>query len=455
MSPKSHERRQRGKTLAVLAGTVVVIAGGALGYRQVEGDGGGSPPVPGTANIWIDTTAGSCLDSTTAVSYSNAASCTWDGANDTCEAGDTVRVMGGSYGDVTLTSAGQTTRSSGTCTITTADGETVTIDEFQTGHVNDTAGSGASRLTLVGPTTAKAARADEVNNISFDDWVVDAQFDDPDNGDYSQIVHFENTTTVSFSNGEIKNACAETGQGGMIVLIGDGPTTLNNNLIHDAHACDPGGDPHTECIWASATNNVNLTRNKFWKCAVMDVFITGWDGDTYASNWTIENNFFGRSCGDNENPHVCESPQGNTFHFRNGAGGSGDPAPIPSGFVIRHNTFRGNLSVNGGGSPPSPNVIKGNIFLDTAACGVSNTTYSYNAHVSGSCGGTGSFNDAGLGSDFVDPDDFASDGGDWMPSGGGAQVNVGNASDYPALDILGVSRFDGSAPDIGAWELQE
>lgn len=428
---------------------------GAVPVPAVSGGGGAA-----VANLWVDQTATTgCTDNPSLGGYNAAQDCTWDQANDTCEGGDTVIVRGGSYGDITL--SGSNSRAS-RCTFTAASGETVTIDEFENGvytGANDDA-NGADFTTFQegsGAITSRTLYADFNDQVTYDGWTVDGQFTVPTSGFAAQILHFQNVGTVVFKNGEVKNACAVTGFGGMIVTAGGATSlTLDNNLIHDAHACDPGGDPHTECMWSNGTSNVTISRTKFWRCAVMDVFITGWDGNTYSDGWTVENSFFGRPCGDNESPHTCDSALGNAFHFRSGAGTEVDPAPIPSGWVIRHNTFRGNLSINSGGSPPIANVIKGNAFANTAACGVTNTTYSYNAHISGSCGGTGTITNASLLSNsFTDPSDLAAGGGDWSLLTGSPLKNAGNTADHPTLDLLGISRYLGSAPDIGAYEFPE
>lgn len=403
--------------------------------------------------MWVDQSATSgCTDAASVGDYNAATDCTWDQAFDACDAGDTVIVRGDTYGDVTV--SGHPSGRTGMCEVWAANGEAVVIDEFENGfQTNDTGGDWFTISAGGGTITAKSLYSDNANQTAFDGWTVDAEFSDPDSGAYSQIMHFEDTSNAVFRDGEIRNACSEENQGGMIVLSGDGPMTLENNEIHDAHMCDPSGDPHTECIWSSAANNVTLSGNIFHHCGVMSVFVTGWDGNTYNDGWVVENNVIGRPCSDNESPHVCESPSGNAFHFRSGAGTSGDPAPIPSGWVIRYNTFRGNLNVNTGGSPPVANVIKGNVFLSTATCSVPNATYSYNAHVSGSCGGTGTITNASLlTNSFVDPDDYAAGGGDWNLITGSPLIGAADDSDHPDTDRAGNPRD--TDVDIGAYEYQ-
>lgn len=79
--------------------TAIVVAAAILGgggYAVVQGGGGGAPA--GTANVWIDTTGGTCTRQGTPGAYVDAAACGSLGAAYTAaSAGDTVRVKNGTY----------------------------------------------------------------------------------------------------------------------------------------------------------------------------------------------------------------------------------------------------------------------------------------------------------------------------------------------------------------------
>ena len=79
-------------------------------------------------------------------------------------------------------------------------------------------------------------------------------------------------------------------------------------------------------VWQAT--NLTLKRNHFYRCAIMDVFITG---SAVANGGYIENNVF-------EKP----SPGSLAFHFRNGPT---DPSPDPNNWDFRYNTFVGPLSL--------------------------------------------------------------------------------------------------------------
>ena len=103
----------------------------------------------------------------------------------------------------------------------------------------------------------------------------------------------------------------------------------------------------------------------------MDVFITG---DAVSNGGYVENNVF-------EKPWSG----GNAFHFRNG----GDPSPDPNNWDFRYNTFVGALSVSSSENPVGSGGMRviGNVFLSDDPCGEPNTTYAYNAFVTGfGCG---------------------------------------------------------------------
>ena len=118
--------------------------------------------------------------------------------------------------------------------------------------------------------------------------------------------------------------------------------------------------------------NLTLKRNHFYRCAIMDVFITG---GSVSEGGYIENNVF-------EIPTSASA--GLAFHFRSG----GDPTPDPNNWDFRYNTFVGPLSI-GSESPVGSGGMRviGNVFLHAEnPCGKSNTTYANNAFVSGGCG---------------------------------------------------------------------
>lgn len=124
MSPKVHERNLRGRVAAVIAGTVIVVAGTTTAWRQSQDT---PPPAAGDANVWVDTNGGTCTRQSTAGSYSDAAACaTLDAAEAVSQSGDTVRVKAGSYGAQTISGTANSTDKADV-TFLPADGESVTF----------------------------------------------------------------------------------------------------------------------------------------------------------------------------------------------------------------------------------------------------------------------------------------------------------------------------------------
>ena len=130
-------------------------------------------------------------------------------------------------------------------------------------------------------------------------------------------------------------------------------------------------------MYAWSVTNLTLKRNHFYHCAIMDVFITGGD---VANGGYIENNVF-------------EKPSENTGVISNGL-----RLPLPQrrrplprsqqlGLPLQHlrrpaQHLRRANPVGSGGMR-----VIGNAFLDAETpCGQANTTFSYNAFVSGACG---------------------------------------------------------------------
>jgi hypothetical protein len=93
--------------------------------------------------------------------------------------------------------------------------------------------------------------------------------------------------------------------------------------------------------------------------------------------------------------------------------------------------------------------VIGNVFLSGNPCGLLNTTYSYNAFVSGACGTNSvTFSLAAYLSGFSstsDPGTFS-----LLPSS--VLLDKGSPTNYPAVDKAGNARYSGTAPNIGAYE---
>ena len=434
-------------------GTVYVLgvdAVDAAGNRSARGTANGttsacSPPPVGSGNIWVDVNGGTCADNASPVAYNDAAACTWAQANSTSEGGDTVMVKGGSYGNVTL--RGSNGRSSAV-TFRTVPGETVTAGDLDLG-IWQSCGYGAASttttnwFTLVGPIRTSQFHADCSNRVVIDGLDM--------NGGGAAVTQPFNAqsgaTNFTLRNSKIHNA---KNASAMMVLEGSN-FVIDNNDIYDL-INDTGGAIHDECLRAQPVNNMTMTRNHFWSCNVMDVFITG---SGTATNWLVENNIF-------------EAPTGSAGNAENGCAfrGGGEPSPNPDGFILRYNTFADTgVQINGSDNPVTANgfTVYGNYFETNPPCGLSNSTYSYNVSPTGSsnCGGTGakSFAASAINAGFVNYHPYDGNGGPTAEPAGDYHLlsssplrDTGNMAAYPAVDRDGNSRYTGSGPDAGGHE---
>ena len=324
------------------------------------------PPAPipgrgGAANLWVDVDGGACLRRTTRGPYRDAAACSWRQAYLRAASGDLILVRGGGYGDVKLGPGRAGVRR---LTFRTAPGARVVVRDFENGHVAGVAG--ASGVAFVGPARARTFRVDRASGVLVDRWLVDC------GGCVGeQVFHVEDAVNVVLRNSEVRNNTDNS-----LMWVSGRNLVFERNVIHDA-GLRPGSGAHTECMYAWNVTNLTLKRNHFYRCAVMDVFITG---SAVANGGLVENNVF-------EKPWETTGVISNSayaFHFRTG----GNPSPDPSNWTFRHNTFVGPLSINTTENPVGPGgmTVTGNVFLAGAPCGHTNTTYNNNAFVSGGCG---------------------------------------------------------------------
>jgi chitodextrinase len=386
------------------------------------------PPVPGGANLWVDTSGGSCARQATPGGYTDTQACSWNQAYQAAQTGDLILVRGGNYGNVKI-GPNRTSIGAPGVTFRTASGENVVVNDLENGHI---AGSpGGSNISFVGPASARTFRSDQASNIVVDGWNVDC------NGcDSTQIFHLEAANNVTVRNSEIQD-----NQNDSLMWISGSNLTFENNKIHDA-ALPSGSGAHTECLYAWSVTNLTLKRNHFYHCSVMDVFITGGD---VADGGFVENNVF-------EKPWESTGRISNSafaFHFRNG----GSPSPDPNDWDFRYNTFVGPLSVTTDENPVGPGGMRvtGNLFLAGSPCGHANATYSYNAFVSGGCGSNNIVNSAAV---YLAGFLSVGDPGNFALLAASVLRDKGNPNNSPSVDRAGNSRPVGAAPDIGAYEFR-
>jgi len=385
------------------------------------------PPSGPVANLWVDTSGGSCVRQATRSAWVDAQACSWTQAYQAAQTGDLILVKGGSYGNVAIGPNRSAITAPGV-TFQTNSGETVTVSDFTNGEI--TGAAGANNVTLVGPVHARTFRSDQASNVVVDGWTVDCG-----GCDGIQIFHLENDSNITVKNSDISD-----NNNTSLMWINGTNLTFENNQIHDA-GLPAGSSAHTECMYAWDVTNLTLKRNHFYHCSVMDVFITG---GAVANGGFVENNVFEKPW---ENTGLI-SNSALAFHFRNG----GDPSPDPNNWDFRYNTFVGPLSITPSENPVGSGGMRviGNVFLSAAPCGQANTTYSYDAFITGD--GCGSNNIVNPLSTYLAGFVNTGDPGLYSLTSTSVLRDKGNPGNYPAQDFAGTPRFAGPAPDLGAYE---
>jgi hypothetical protein len=457
----SHQRRRRSGLFAFILVVAASLAVSGLSAAQItSAKSGNAQPVSKGANLWIDVTGGACVRSARKVAYNNARACSWADANARCRGGDTVRVKGGDYGDVTIRgSNGRTSY----CSLATLAREPVTarvvdLGIYQTCQSGPMSTSTTNWFKLTGPLKMARFDADCSDHVYLDKVDVDMsgaprRTCSGDSGRTyactSQPFHVGagNNPGDIASNFTLRNSKVHDALNpGAMMWLGTPGTNfvLDHNEIYNL-INNTNGDIHDECVRMSDLSHVRFTRNHLWGCFVMDVFVT--DGSLFDA--VFENNVF-------EAPTGSVGNSANAIFF----------ARPPDTVTIRYNTF-GSTGV----TIPDPSTypigggltVVGNYFDTNPPCGAPNTTYAYNVTPRGvpNCGGPGarSFNASTLHSGFMRYFPYSRNGGasaqqrgDYRLRRGSPLINRGNRAVYPPRDRGGAKRFRGRAPDVGAYE---
>jgi hypothetical protein len=377
-------QRFRGQIIAVLA---VGLGVGAIVFTQPGGGGGGGSE---TANIWVDTNGGTCTDSASLVAYSDAAACsTWDAANDTCEAGDLVKVRPGSYPDQFLT--GSNGRASN-CVVDTEDGQEFNVNPELVENQS------AARLTLSNFTirSGETEHNGVSGNASVGMWnrnnATNVIWDNVDvTGPYALVdLKGDNVTHRNSAIGNPSNTAATPrlcGDDQEPVQISEGTDmVIEDNVYYPFF----GEDVQANC---GGSDIYHLETFRVWDTTVGLVIKDNYfaDGDGSQSyrisfsrggcpeatcptseQWKIINNYFGDICCAFSAPDVGfgdgEDCVGIVFaynFFKNGPAGLFNNCATQTGMV-----YVGNMAAqNGGGCPVagSSPVIAGNLFIGTSA----------------------------------------------------------------------------------------
>jgi hypothetical protein len=428
MSPRSHDRNIRGRTLAVLAAVAVVTAG-AVGSRQITGGGGGGGGSE-VANLWVvpsntSPATGTCVRASTPETFSAATSAghlcsdnddvdhAWNAAYQKASAGDTIRIMGGIYTvEQDITNRTNLAVGSAVVTMQMAAGETATIRDaaliVETHdiliHGGDTVNSGETDRIIVegerGASTNTCPTAANNGDGCWGVWMKDASLDGQRNitiedvqtrnldiGSDNSIVRYSEVGPNTMS---IRNPACED-----LVETYDEPVAGIQFIRNDIHT-DDTVDGFTACNGAHldgadmrGTNNV-WDGNRFWWCTQCVFY-----GESDSTGTVFQNNMIEET---NACASGCDAPQ---------------EVSLPGGGTIRYNTMEGTLTTGGTA------VVYGNVFLGNnqpVQCSGGGMTFTNNTFTdgSGTCNGakvcspklaaTGATWGTGNGSDIANAD---------------------------------------------------
>jgi chitodextrinase len=402
-------------------------------------DPGGEPLTE--ANLWVDTSGGACVRSSTRAGYADAAACaTFDAAWKAAAMGDVVGIRAGTYGGQTMsnrpvrgTSPGVTFRAVG--------GTVVVNGAMKVGEDSAFGGPGkrpADWITLIGPFTFASLSFANTTNITVDGFVVDKKWNT------GKAVFFGgNTDRTTLRHADI---CCNYDTPLMESTVpgpasaGYGPNsniTFADAKIHDMRRS--ASNVHNECFLAPATPGLTLTRTHWYGCNVMNINIGAFgDSRPYSQdNYTWINNIFESPTNRNENDKTG-------YPFFQGCNYA-NPAN-KTGWVVAYNIMETSWYACSG---ENGLVLRGNVGKLGSVCLKGDVTYEYNVWSDRSCGGSTDRVRAGLFSSTNFTDIAAHD---WTYRPGAYQIDRGDPTNHPDTDITGRGRPVGAAPDAGPYE---
>lgn len=468
--------------LAMAIGLASITAGGIVISQ------GGDPSA--TANLWVDTTGGTCTRSSSPAAYSDAAACTFSAANTAAQAGDRVIVKTGSYtGTVSLTTSGssgnkitwQGEYTSGACPTTTntdvnapatRPNPNVTMQGFGVSanyivircfRINTTGDEDNPGVNVPGG----QSNIDMIQNYIDGDAVMNIGMEI---GTWTDLVKASNITAdnnyiteTEFGYRWICNTCTITNNEINHLLGTDSPADDNDysrlfgdtqthrgNYYHGSLLSElTANDPHTDCFqsWntggvGQVATNITIDRNTCM-AAHQGILVRDTTSNTpgsYASdyNWTITNNIFVGGVGGYPGfqPWKLEHV-GNVIANNNTVNGTspntGGPVTYEEG---TQGTHTNNIHVNTGFLPMQ--VITGASLSQNA------TNLWYESGRTYTCSGSNVCNSDPL---FVDASAH-----NYRTQSGSPARNAGTTVSTPTVDRDNTGRPVNSVYDIGAYE---
>jgi hypothetical protein len=222
------------------------------------------------ANIWVDTSGGSCIRSATPTAYSDSTACgSLDAANDICQGGDTVLVQGGSYPRQTLNGNGVGRSASARCNFDVPSGQSAVFGCGSTTNLDGATIMGVSCIDVYG--SYLVLRDLQSQSYGYNGWSYLGRVDTERGASY---LTFDHNHFGAIANGAANVTISHNELGPSIDPLNnrqaDGANiTWSDNYIHDVKRMSSG---HIECLTYDAGTNVSFLRNLFENCDIFDIF---------------------------------------------------------------------------------------------------------------------------------------------------------------------------------------
>jgi len=371
-----------------------------------------------TANLWVDSSGGSCVRSVTPAVYSDAQACgSFSDAYQAAQAGDLVLVKGGNYSNQAINNP---TAKTGTNPVTfqAATGEMVSLSGLGV--------DGASYINLTGFTTTNWAVQNSQHLVLHK--IKSGNVGLPGEA----AVFIANTQDLKAYDSEVGPQNPRDG-----IQIWPSDKGQNKDILFDGlyeHDLDRSLDTgeHTDCVQLASGENVTFRRAIFYNCATQGFYPSGDFGGGVVQNVTLEDSWIG------------DAQLG--FYGLQIAG------PV-NGMIVRNNTITG--GVNLGASATDVHFI-GNFFAQnwdfSYNCGQlaqGAAEFKYNLVSNSSCDGADPTNKkiAGARDFLVNPDATTASAYDLHLKSGAPAIDM---SDFTIASGCSSVDFDNDARPVGA-----
>jgi chitodextrinase len=402
-----------------------------------------TPPPSGSANLWVDTSGGSCARQASAGAYADASACgSFQAAYSAAQCGDTVGVRAGGYAKQTISSGTKSCSSSTQVSFTSvpgaacSDNTTVAMPAFSisVAYVKLACmNANQSGTTSCADVSGGSGQHTSIIWNSFDNMAIHCAFFDSDH------LHVTNSTFGP------DNTC-QTAQEDLIVFRANSGSI--NDVLFDhvtfATVTAPpdfqcGVGKHVDSMQGYGISNLVISNSIFYGCPGQCIIFRPFSGGT-PGPITIENTIFNQA----------QDP-GQAIDIGSSSSSDGDSCVGP--ILIQNNTFVNGAALHGG-CWNNPSVIFRNNIMSGSTCnfGGSGDVYTNNVFYSGSSCGSGAkaCTPAYVGntSSVTSPGDFHLAATDTCAKGAASQT----AGTYPATDTDGQARPQGPV-DAGVDEI--